>query len=316
MDKAEAPASEDGAASADPRFHAGCAYIRGNIVPISEASIPITDVGFLHSDCTYDVVSVWEGSFFRLQAHLDRFQTSYEALYLQPPLSMDEIRTILIRLVQTSGIRNAYVSFICTRGVATRVATRDPRLYSNQWYAFCVPYVSICPDMQQGLHLMIAQTTIRIPENAIDPKVKNFHWGDFIRGLYEAYDRGGESIVLCDADGYVTEGPGFNVFAVKEGELYTPAKGALEGITRQTIFELANDIGLPPANRIQFQADFLKQADEVFLTSTAGGVMPVTKLEGKVMGDGTMGPITRRLYDAYWKEHKVEGKWSTKVDYE
>ena len=85
MDKAEAPASEDGAASADPRFHAGCAYIRGDIVPIAEASIPITDVGFLHSDCTYDVVSVWEGSFFRLQAHLDRFQKSYEALYLQPP---------------------------------------------------------------------------------------------------------------------------------------------------------------------------------------------------------------------------------------
>lgn len=306
-------ATTDTTTSGNP-FGAGCAYIKGAIVPIADASIPITDVGFLHSDCTYDVVSVWDGSFFRLQDHLDRFEKSMQALHLQPQLSMEEIRSILLALVQTSRIRNAYVSMICTRGIASKVATRDPRLYINQFYAFCVPYVFICEDMDQGLHLIIAKETIRIPTGAVDPTVKNFHWGDFIRGLYEAYDRGGQSVVLCDAEGHLTEGPGFNLFAVKDGELYTPATGALEGITRQTMLDLAQHLDLQ-AHQVQFKEDFLKQTDEVFLTSTAGGVMPVTKLDHEVVGDGTMCPITQRLYDAYWREHREGGMWTTKVDY-
>ncbi len=296
-------------------FGAGCAYVKGEIVPIAEASIPITDVGFLHSDCTYDVVSVWEGSFFRLNEHLDRFEKSYEALFLKPPLTTDEIRDVLMEIVRKSGIRNAYVSFICTRGLAPKVATRDPRLYVNQFYAFCVPYVFICEDMEKGIHLMVAKETIRIPSGAVDPTVKNFHWGDFIRGLYEAYDRGGQSIVLCDAEGNLTEGPGFNIFCVKDGQLYTPASGALEGITRQTMLELAKDLGLT-ANEEYFKEDFLKLAEEIFLTSTAGGVMPVTRLDHEIVGDGTMGPITRKMYNAYWQEHEEGGKWSTKVEYD
>jgi branched-subunit amino acid aminotransferase/4-amino-4-deoxychorismate lyase len=302
----------------DNPFGAGCAYIhsQGKMVPIAEAFIPLTDVGFFHSDCTYDVVSVWDGSFFRLQEHLDRFEQSYQALYLQPPLSMDEIRTVLMDMVKTSRIRNAYVSFICTRGLAPKVATRDPRLYVNQFYAFCVPYVFICEDMENGLHLVVAKSTTRIPASSVDPRVKNFHWGDLIRGLYEAYERGGQSVVLSDAEGYLTEGPGFNLFCVKDGEVYTPAKGALDGITRQTIFDLAVDLGVT-ARSTMFRLDFLMDADEIFLTSTAGGVMPVTKLdEDIIVGDGTMGPMTRRFYEAYWKEHREDGKWSTKVVYD
>jgi branched-subunit amino acid aminotransferase/4-amino-4-deoxychorismate lyase len=229
---------------------------------------------------------------------------------------MDEIRTVLMDMVKTSRIRNAYVSFICTRGLAPKVATRDPRLYVNQFYAFCVPYVFICEDMENGLHLVVAKSTTRIPASSVDPRVKNFHWGDLIRGLYEAYERGGQSVVLSDAEGYLTEGPGFNLFCVKDGEVYTPAKGALDGITRQTIFDLAVDLGVT-ARSTMFRLDFLMDADEIFLTSTAGGVMPVTKLdEDIIVGDGTMGPMTRRFYEAYWKEHREDGKWSTKVVYD
>lgn len=303
-------------AAGDP-LGAGCAYIKGEIVPIAEASIPITDVGFLHSDCTYDVVSVWEGSFFRLQEHLDRFEASYKALHLSPPLTMEEIRNVLMEIVKKSKIQNAYVSFICTRGVAPRVATRDPRLYMNQFYAFCVPYVFICEDMENGLHLIVANQTTRIPESSVDPRVKNFHWGDLIRGLYEAYERGGQSVVLCDTEGYLTEGPGFNLFCIKDGEVYTPARGALDGITRQTILDLAEEELKLKTHRTMFRNDFLEDADEIFLTSTAGGVMPVTKLnEGKIVGNGTMGPLTRRLYDAYWEAHKEGGKWCTTVSYD
>lgn len=299
-----------------PCFDSGCAFVKGEYVPIAEASIPLTDVGFLHSDCTYDVVSVWEGSFFRLEEHLDRFEKSYKALHLKPPQSSkEEIQEILMECVKRSGIRNAYVSFICTRGLAPKVATRDPRLYVNQFYAFCVPYVFICENMDKGLHLMISKDTIRIPVNAVDPTVKNFHWGDFIRGLYEAYDRGGESVVLCDAEGNLTEGPGFNIFCFRDGAIYTPKKGALEGITRQTVMDLAEELGIE-VHKTLFKEDFLKAADEVFLTSTAGGIMPVTTLDGNQVGDGSMGPMTRKLYDAYWAAHGPESKWSTPVSYD
>jgi branched-subunit amino acid aminotransferase/4-amino-4-deoxychorismate lyase len=115
-------------------YGAGCAYIKGEIVPIAEASIPIVDVGFLHSDCTYDVVSVWEGSFFRLQEHLDRFEQSYKALHMKLPDNLlssssssqdNNVREVLMQLVKTSGIRNAYVSFICTRGMAPKVCIEN-----------------------------------------------------------------------------------------------------------------------------------------------------------------------------------------------
>ncbi|MEM7116027.1 MAG: aminotransferase class IV [Chloroflexota bacterium] len=296
-------------------YSAGCAYIEGDFVPIGEAWIPIMDMGFMRSDVTYDVVAAWEGGFFRLDDHMARFQRSWEQLYMSPPLSPDEMRAVLTECVRRSGIRNAYVAMIVTRGIAPK-GTRDPREFNNRFYAFAVPYMWIChPDQHdEGLHLIVVEQTIRIPSNAVDPTVKNFHWGDLIRSLFEAYDRGGQNAVLCDAEGNVTEGPGFNLFALKDGELYTPKKGTLFGITRQTALELAQEMGIQ-THETTFKADLLFAAEELFLTSTAGGIIPITKLNEQVIGNGRMGPTTHQLYDRYWAEHK-NGRWVTQIDYE
>jgi branched-chain amino acid aminotransferase len=294
---------------------AGCAWIEGEYVPISEARIPILDTGFVRSDLTYDVVGVWEGRFFRLQDHLDRLFAGCERLRLRPPLSREEMREILIETVRRSSLRAAYVEALVTRGVPGP-GERDPRLWEQRFYAFAVPYVWIVrPEIQErGTDVIVARDTRRIPPDAVDPTVKNFHWGDFVRGLFEAYDRDAWLPILTDGAGLVTEGPGFNVFALVSGTLRTPAGGVLEGVTRRTVLELAGELGLDVSVGDLPVAD-LCSADEIFLTSTAGGVMPVTTVDGARVGDGRPGPVTMGLRDRYWELHR-DPRYTEAVDYE
>lgn len=123
--------------------------------------------------------------------------------------------------------------------------------------------------------------------------VKNHHWGDLVRGLYEAYDRDSWLAILPDGDGLVTEGAGFNVFAVIDRELHTPARGVLLGITRRTVIEIAGQLGLP-VHVGDLPVGELYRADELFLTSTAGGVMPVATLDGQPVGIGNDGRYHRQ----------------------
>jgi branched-chain amino acid aminotransferase len=160
---------------------------------------------------------------------------------------------------------------------------------------------------------VITRTVQRIPESSIDPKIKNFHWGDLTRGLYEAYERGGRYPILLDADGNVTEGAGYNLFAVIDGALLTPARGALEGITRRTVMELAEREGLA-VTAIDISEERFSSADELFATSTAGGVMPITSLDGIPVGDGGVGATTSNIRNAYWLAHS-DPVYATPVDY-
>lgn len=281
----------------------GCAWIDGAFVPIAEARIPITDTGFTRSDCTYDVVAVWEGRFFRLADHLDRFERSWRSLGLNPPLSKDAMREVLHACVRRTGLTESYVEMIVTRGCPPP-GDRDPRNFENRFYAFAVPYVWLVQPEDQllGTHLVIARDAVRTDPRSVDPKAKNFHWGDLTRGLFEAYGRGATTCVLLNAAGQVTEGPGFNVFALTDGVLWTPADGCLQGVTRQTVLELAAADGID-ARVTMFGPEVLLEADEIFATSTAGGVMPVTVLDGRPVGDGRPGETSLRLRQLYWDAH-------------
>ena len=294
-------------------YAAGCAWIEGEYVPIAEARIPLLDMGFSRSDCTYDVVAVWQGAFFRLDDHLDRFEHSCGCLQLAAP-TRETLRDIVFGCVRRSGLRDAYVELIATRGVP-RAGQRDPRRVENRFYAYAIPYVWIAsPEQQaQGLRLVVARSVERISARAVDPMVKNFHWGDLVRGLFEAYDREADTVVLLDHDGHVTEGPGFNLFAYARGALLTPVDGILQGITRRTVLELAAREGVP-TRVTRFGEDVLRDADELFLTSTAGGVMPVVMLDGQPVGDGRPGPLTTHLRSLYWDVHR-DGPWVERVDY-
>ena len=298
---------------AAPGFEGGAAFVDGERVPIGEAKVSIVDTGFSRSDVTYDVVAVWGGAFFRLDDHLERFERSCRELRMTLPHSREEIAEILTDLVRLAGLRDAYVETICTRGIAGPV--RDPRTFQNRFYAYAIPYVWLLKpeEADTGMDAIIARTVERISTRSVDPTVKNFHWGDLTKGLYEAYDRGARYPILLDGEGRVTEGAGYNVFALVDGRLLTPVSGTLQGITRKTVMEIASEQGLEVAAKEISEEEF-RRGTELFATTTAGGVMPITSLDGEPVGDGRVGQVTRRLRDAYWAAHE-DPRYITPVDY-
>ena len=295
-------------------FTHGVAYVDGQQVPIAQAKISILDWGFLHSDATYDVAHVWKGKFFRLNDHIERFFSGMDKLHMSIPHNRSEVQSILVDCVRASGLRDAYVEMICTRGLP-KPGSRDPRTCTNRFLAFAIPFVWIAnPEKQtKGLHLIVSRWQ-RIPPESVDPTEKNYHWLDMLMGLFEAYDRGGETAVVVDLQGNLIEGPGFNVFAVKDRVITTPGRGVLEGITRRTAIELATKSGYKVV-QCNLPADEARTADEVFATSTAGGILPITKIDDRAIGSGTPGPVTLELQEGYWVLHE-NPQYTIKIDYD
>ncbi|MUH52718.1 MAG: branched-chain amino acid transferase [Actinobacteria bacterium] len=285
----------------------------GAFCPIVEAKISVLDMGLTRSDCTYDVVSVWDGRFFRLDAHLDRFLNSVEQLRLDIGRSRDDLEALLHECVSRAGLRNAYVSMTCTRG-RPAPGSRDLRTCSNTFYCFAVPYVWVSSEEQQAVGASMWISNIpRIPPESVDPSVKNYHWLDMDMAQLDAYDHDAQLVVLRDMGGAITEGPGYNVFAFVDGRWVTPVRGTLQGVTRRTLIELCAESG-HPAEQGRLTAEDLLRADEVLACTTAGGVMPVAQINGAPVGQGGVGARTADLRSRYWQRH-VDPAWSTPVRY-
>jgi branched-chain amino acid aminotransferase len=296
-------------------WSSGAAYIDGAIMPLREAKIPVTDWGYRRSDVTYDVVGVYFGAFFRLEDHLRRFRASMDKLRLKPRESDREIAGILADLVRRAGLREAYVAMDCLRGRPPAGAPYHPAYSRNYLLCFALPWVWVfSPEQQErGVHAIIAGTR-RIPPESVDPTAKNFHWADLTRANFEAHDQGAETAILLDLAGFVTEGPGFNVFTVIDGVVASPPRGVLEGITRLSVFELCEALGIPAQTRPISRTE-IEGADEIFFSTTAGGIMPVSRLGSRILGNDRPGPISSRLRKAYWDKRR-EGWHATPIDYD
>ena len=298
----------------EPDFSAGTAYVDGAVMPLRDARLPVTDWGYRRSDVTYDVVGVYFGAFFRLDDHIARFRASMGKLRLKPVESDADIARILSDLVRRSGLREAYVAMDCLRGRPPAGVPYHPAYARNYLVCFAMPWVWVFSPEQQarGVHAIIASTP-RIPADSIDPTVKNFHWGDMTRANFEAHDAGAETAILLNHEGCVTEGPGFNVFAVIDGVVTSPARGALEGITRRSVGELCAEEGIGFEVRSIRKAEF-EAADEIFLSTTAGGIMPVSRLGTRILGNDRPGPIASTLRELFWEKRRA-GWHATPVDY-
>ncbi|MEX0369301.1 MAG: aminotransferase class IV [Tateyamaria sp.] len=279
----------------------GAAWMGGTIVPIADAAVPVTDWGLTHSDVVYDVVPVWRGAFFRLEDYVDRFIASMTAGRYNTGMTRGKICAALTQMVAASGLSDAYVAMVAARGRNPVPGSRDPRDCENHFYAWCVPYVHIVkPDLAaRGTSVWIAKSVRRIPADSVDPTMKNYHWGDFTSGLFEAKDAGFETTVLLDHGGNVTEGPGFNVFAVFGNRVVTSDHGVLHGITRRTVLEMCAEAGLLTEKRPLPLNEFW-DADEVFLSSSGGGVIPVSRVDDRHFSNGTAGPVASDLRARYF----------------
>lgn len=289
------------------------AFVDNEFVPITEAKVSIMEPTFTKSDVVYDTISSYRGYIFRLDDHLQRFESSFRAMQLNPPYSLDEIRHIVAEMVIRSDFDNTCITLMATRGPFIDLANRDIRKCKNGLMAVCVPYYWVLGEDKQttGVNMVITDNQ-RVPLEAIDAKVKNFNWMDLTRALLEAYDKGGDSAMLCTPDGYLSEGPGFNVWLAKNGKLYTPLGNLLEGVTRRSVFELAKEIGADPVEKPLTPED-LRTADEAFTSTTAGGITPVTQVDGKTLGNGAPGILTTRLMEEYWSRRE-EGWHGTRAE--
>jgi branched-chain amino acid aminotransferase len=295
----------------------GLAYVEGRYCALENARISIFDPGFTHSDAVYDVTSVWKGAFFRLDEHVDRFLNSCRGFSIECRCERSEIKRILATCVQRGGVQDsAYVAMVATRGGYVDDAaerTRDifrtrPRFLA---YALTYKWIAEPAQIEKGLSLIVARTP-RIPDSCLNAQYKNYHWGDLTQGKFEARAAGADLAVHLSLDGFLTEGAGYNLFFARDGHLYTPARNILHGITRKTSIELAEAIGID-CTVGDFRASDLREADEAFVTSTAGGIMPVVRIDDRTLGSGRPGPLSMTLRDAYWR-CREDGWLSTAVE--
>jgi branched-chain amino acid aminotransferase len=275
------------------------AYINGEYVPRDQARISVFDFGFLRGDAVFDTTSSWNGRIFKLSAHLDRLELSLRAARIPCPLPVEELGGVIIETARRCRLENAYIQTIVTRGEPP-MGVRDLTRCRPGLIVFVVPYVWILtPDQIRAGGRAIIVSTRALPVQCLDPKIKSLSRQHFDLAVLQGKAAGADVAIMLDLDGHVTEGPGFNVFVVRDGALFSPPEGILMGITRQTVFELAGEHGIP-AREAQLTAYDLHAADEVFLTSTAGGIMPLVEIDGRTIGGGKPGPVSERVHELYW----------------
>ena len=294
---------------------AGMGYMDGAYLAVAEMRLPVTDMGFQLGDMCYDAIHVHKGRFFRLKDHLDRWEHSVaERRYTSLGLNREQVGDILNGCVARAGLTEAMVTFVATRG-SPSTAHKDLRTCTNRFMVWALPYYTVFsgPEADKGSDIVVAET-VRIPPESVDPTIKNFGRLDFVRALFEAYDRDAKYAVLLDQDGNLTEGRGWNIFVLNGGALMSPDRGVLQGITRKTVVELTRTLNID-CRLTKVPVNALREADEVFITSTAGGIMPVRSVDKELIGDGLPGPVTMRIRDKYWKLHE-DPDYSTPVRYD
>jgi branched-chain amino acid aminotransferase len=294
----------------------GWAFIDGEYCAPADAKLSVFDPGFTHSDATYDVISAWKGRLFRLDEHLARFDRSCRGFSIACPYGPEEIKRIVATCVRRGGVEDAaYVAIVATRGRYVdedAARTRDIFRTRATFIAYAVRYAWVAEPEQQDRGLsMIVSAIPRIPDACVDAQLKNYHWADLTRGKFEARAAGADGAIHLSIDGYLTEGAGYNLFFVRDRRLFTPARNVLLGITRQSAMELAAEMGMATTVG-DFTADDLRRADEAFVTSTAGGIMPVARIDGVAYGEGRPGPVSSALRAAYWRRRE-EGWLGTSV---
>jgi branched-chain amino acid aminotransferase len=278
----------------------GMAYVNGEYVPADEAMVSIFDSGFIGGVAVFDTLACWEGGLFKLPQHRARFERSAHAALIPLRCAGAELEATIVETTRRSGLRHAYVQAIATAGrrPSPSMPSRGPTLI-----IYAIPYVSLWPEEKAESGISIVIPSIRQwPAAVVDAKIKNFNRMHSHLARLEAARARADDVVLLDDRGLLTESRGANVFLVRGGRLFTPQSGILEGITRETVFEIAAEFGIPAAERDLTPYD-LYNAEEAFLCSTAGGIFPIAKVDGRSVGMGGLGPLTRRIRDRYWERH-------------
>ena len=282
-------------------------YVNGEFVPEKDARISVLDHAVLYGDGVFETVVSWNGRVFRLKEHLDRFYRSMAAVALEAPFTRETLEGLILEAVRRNDVNEAYVKWILTRG-----SNGTPLMHPDG----CVPNLIILVqryiDRGGAKGLRLKTTALRRPPGQVlDNNIKSLNYLNLVLARIEAKAAGADQALMLDIHGHVCECPGFNVFLVRDGVLHTPLNDILVGITRNTVMEIATELGHIVKEGV-YELYHAYTADEIFLTSTAGGLLPVTELDGRRIGDGQPGPVFQRLRDGY-RAALESGRWGTPV---
>ncbi|HVT74235.1 MAG TPA: branched-chain-amino-acid transaminase [Lacunisphaera sp.] len=282
-------------------------YLDGKYVDSAEAKVSVFDHGVLYGDGVFEGIRIYGGNVFRLDEHLERLEMSAKAILLSVPLNRAEMAEAVCETCRRNKLTDGYIRLVITRGpgdlglapwlcakptlfiIASKIQLYPPEYYENGLSIVTVASRRISPDM-------------------LPPTVKSLNYLNNILAKIEAKQAGALEAIMLNAQGHVAECTADNIFAVHKGEILTPAAsaGALKGITRSTVFDIAKELGLPmrEANLTRYD---IWCADECFLSGTGAEVIAVVKLDGRVIGSGKPGPITGRVLASFRKRVLVEG---------
>lgn len=273
-------------------------WLNGCIMPTAEARIPVQDHGLLYGDGVFEGIRFYRRRPFRLAAHLDRLWLSARAIELVIPEPAASLAEAMDELIAAQDAEDGYLRLVVTRGVGP--LGLDPSRCGRPNIVIIADRLALVPPevADRGLSIVIASTR-RLGPDGLDPRIKSLNYLNHILARQEATRAGADEAILLNSQGRVTEGSADNIFIVKAGRLLTPPvmDGALDGITRAAILDLARSLGLPAAE-VSLSPFDLHTADECFLTGTGAELLPVRLVDGRELGS-CPGPVFRRLRDAY-----------------
>ncbi len=273
-------------------------YLDGAYLPKEEAKVSVFDHGLLYGDGVFEGIRAYNGRVFRLDEHLDRLYDSAKTIDLAVPIAKTEMADAIREVLRRNGLRDAYIRPIVTRGIGD--LGLDPRRCERPTVIIiAVEWGAMYGDLYEKGLTAVTVSIRRNPAEALPPNVKSLNYLNNILAKIEANCKGGDEAIFFDTNGYLSEGSGDNIFVVKNGEIVTPPTlNNLRGVTRLVALECAADLGITVVERNMGYFD-LYSADEVFVTGTAAEVGPIVTIDGRTIGSGRPGPVTRQLMSAF-----------------
>ncbi|MBO8129136.1 MAG: branched-chain-amino-acid transaminase [Peptococcaceae bacterium] len=282
-------------------------YLNGEYVSEEQAVVSVFDHGYLYGDGVFEGIRAYHGRVFKLKEHIDRLYESAHSILLNIPLTREEMQEVVLETLRRNNLRDAYIRLVVSRGAGD--LGLDPKKCPKPTVVCIAASIQLYPAelYEQGLEVVTVPTRRNLGE-AVNPRIKSLNYLNNILAKIEAGLAGTMEAIMLNAEGYVAEATGDNIFLVKNGRLVTPPSyvGILEGITRNTVMELAREAGIPVEEKLFTRHD-VYVADECFLTGTAAELIPVIKVDGRPIGSGKPGPVTWQLIRAFRELTKVDG---------
>jgi branched-chain amino acid aminotransferase len=276
-------------------------WLGDKLVDEQDAKISVFDHGLLYGDGVFEGIRVYNKRVFELEAHIDRLYNSAKGIRLDIPMSREKLIDALHKTVEANDVGNGYIRLVVTRGIGS--LGLNPFTCENPTVFIIADNIQLYPEelYEKGMKI-ISATTVRNHPLAIPPQVKSMNYLNNILAKIEALDNDVPEAIMYNHEGYVAEATGDNVFTVRKGIVYTPPAeaGALEGITREVVIRLAKKDGIEVVEKNLTRFD-LYISDELFLTGTAAEVIGIVEIDGRIIGDGRPGPVTKQLRDKFFR---------------